>query len=209
MINMLKSFNEQLRKIKKEVERMAEDFAYDLAHQAEQEMRLAHKQIIDNFYKGHSTTSYHRRGGLYNSLIPQEVYSIKSKSYNASIVVGSFNMKDHYRKGATPDNVFDLMWNQGIRGLPKQGTEPLSKSFTFYGNHFEQGEIWVNPYWSGSDGPYHNLFTTTISIGKYKTKTPGTPADVMADFVEHWGMTNGIDACKRISNEIKNRFKST
>ena len=40
----------------------------------------------------------------------------------------------------SPDNVFDLMWNQGIRGLPKESSDGS----------------WVNPYWNPEI--YQNIF---------------------------------------------------
>lgn len=204
---MSKSYRQQLQDIRREIGIIANDFSYQLAKKAEQDLKDAHKQIIDNFYSAHDPNSYNRKEGLYDSIIPQGVrHSDASKSNIASIVVGSFRMQDHYNTGATPDNIFDLMWNKGVRGLPKRGLNPLEKSYCFYNNHFEQGEVWRNPYWSGFGEPYHNQFITAITMGGKTTKV-GIPNNVMTEFVNNWDKFGGKQACNEVSKIIKNKYK--
>lgn len=202
---MSKSYIQQFQDIKREIGVMANEFANKLAQQAEKDLINAHKQIIDNYYAAHDPLSYNRQEGLYDSIIPQGVeHSEQSKTYNASVRVGSFKMDDHYN--ATPDIIFDLMWNRGVRGLPKRGVNPLSHSFTFRGNHFEEGQPWINPYWSSSGEPYHNKFFTVVTMNG-KTTKKGVPNQVMYDFVTNWDVFSGKNACNEISKEIKNKYK--
>ena len=204
---MSKSYKQQLHDIKQEIGIMANDFAKKLAKQAENDMIAAHKQIIDNFYNAHDPNSYNRKEGLYNSIIPQKTEhdEFKSKTYSATVKIGSFNMEDHYR--ANPDIVFDLMWNRGVRGLPKRGINPLEHSFSFKGNSFEKGEIWVNPYWSSTNDPYKNKFITTITMNS-KTTNPGVPNQVMYEFVDNWDKFSGKKSCDEISKIIKRKYKT-
>lgn len=202
----MKSYYEQLNLIKQDIGRITYKITKTLADQALYDLKRSHELIIDNFYAGHEPSSYRRHGigGLYHSLVSGDVVSSGSKK-NASITVGSISMEDHYNTSS--DVVFDLMWNHGVRGLPRQGNKALDKSYTFppYSSnpiHFIAGEKWVNPYWSGADGPYHNIFLTQIRIGKYSTVT-GVPNIVMQDVVEHWDKVNGRRLCNQLVNSIK------
>ena len=206
---MSKSYRKQLIDIKTEIGNIGTSFAKGLAEQAHEDLRLAHKQIIDNFYAAHDPNSYNRREGLYDSIIPQGVNSTdKTNTYQASIVVGSFRMDDHYRGDTTPDNIFDLMWNKGVRGLPKFGLDTLRHNYTWLDKLYDYGDNprrWENPYWSGKNEPYHNIFLTKIKMGNYVTKE-GVPNVVMIDFVNHWIEANGLNACNKVYKQIKNKY---
>lgn len=211
---MKKSFKKQIDNIKREIGVMANEFSYELSKQAEIDMINAHKQIIDNFYSAHDPKTYNRKEGLYNSIIPQGVnHGENSRSYEASVKIGSFRMDDHYR--ANPDIVFDLMWNRGVRGLPKRGTERildksyiwgLGKNKTYY-NYGENPRYWENPFWSSTEDPYHNKFITVITMNG-KTTSAGVPNQVMYEFVNNWDKFSGKISCKNIANKIKNKYSN-
>lgn len=205
---MAKSYRKQFNEIRTEIGNIGTSFAIELAKQAEKDLIKAHHQIISNFYAAHDPNSYNRQEGLYDSIIPQGInhHNSKSNTYQAGVVVGSFRMDDHYNGDATPDNIFDLMWNKGVRGLPKYGQNPLSHSYSFYNHHFNEGEKWRNPYWSGTGDPYHNIFLTKVTMGSYTTKE-GVPNVVMRDFVNHWKEANGLKACDKLYKQIKNKYK--
>lgn len=207
---MNKSYREQFNDIRTEIGNIGTSFAIGLSKQAHQDLIDVHRQIIDNFYAAHDPNSYNRQEGLYDSIIPQGVnhHPTKTNTYQASIVVGSFNMDDHYRGEITPDNVFDLMWNKGVRGLPRIGLNTLDHNYTWQGTFYDYGDNprrWENPYWSGQDEPYHNVFLTKIKFGDYTTKL-GVPNIVMMDFVNHWKEANGLKTCDKLYKEIKNKY---
>ena len=199
----VKSTREQLRNIKESIGLLGGEFAKQLARQASRDMQDLHTEIVRQFYDSYDPNRYNRSYGLYNSLIPQPVIQTGNKEYEGKIVVGSFGMEDYYGPGATPDNVFDLMWNKGVRGLPHHGAHPLNKTYNWQGITFHEGERWFNPYWSGQDDPYRNLFRAHISMGAFETE--GTPHQVMKDFVFHWKFASGLEACDRIYRQLKNK----
>jgi len=207
-----KSYRKQLNDIKTEIGNIGTSFAIELSKQAHNDLIAAHKQIIDNFYAAHDPNSYNRKEGLYDSIIPQGInhHPSKKNTYQASIVVGSFKMDDHYRGDITPDNVFDLMWNKGVRGLPRIGLDVLNHNYTWLNKLYDYGDNprkWENPYWSGKNNPYHNIFLTRITMGKYTTKEASVPNIAMIDFVNNWKQANGLTACKKLYKEIKNKYK--
>lgn len=211
---MKKSLKKQIDDIKRELGFIANEFSYKLAKQAETDMINAHKQIIDNFYSVHDPKKYNRKEGLYNSIIPQGVIHRENKmSYEAGVRIGSFRMEDHYR--ANPDIIFDLMWNRGVRGLPKRGTERiLNKSYVFgfgknktYYDYEENPRYWENPFWSSTENPYHNKFITVITMNG-KTTSAGVPNQVMYEFVNNWDKFSGEVSCKKISDEIKHKYSN-
>lgn len=204
---MSKSYRKQLNDIRTEIGNIATTFSSELSKQAHEDLIEAHHQIIDNFYAAHDPSSYNRYGELYNSIIPQGTNHVGVNTYQTSVVVGSFRMDDHYNGDTTPDNIFDLMWNKGVRGLPRVGSTPLDHSYSFYNNHFEEGQKWVNPYWSGQNEPYHNIFLTKISMGGYTTNKECTPHQAMSDFVKNWDKASGNETCKKVYKEIKNKYK--
>lgn len=198
------SYYEQINNIKQDVGRMAAEITRRLSEKAREDLISAHDKIITQFYAAHTPTSYHRHGigGLYYSLLPQPVMHSGKKSI-ASISVGSTDMEDHYR--TDPEVVFDLMWNHGVRGLPHHGNKALTHTYTFppgSSNVFHAGEQWVNPYWSGENDPYHNIFLTNIRVGSYTSKT-AIPHLVMCDIVEHWDKVSG----KKLSSQLVNSIK--
>ena len=73
------------------------------------------------FYSGRSH-GYRRTYNLReNSIIPQGVIPSGKHSFKAQISIGSQNMNDYVNvtNHVFPASaVFDLIWNQGIRGLP-------------------------------------------------------------------------------------------
>ena len=191
-----KSIYEQFRDIEKDVNNMARHISKELSKEVVEDLKDAHKQIMKNYYDAYTPSGknrYHRTKNLMNnSIIPQSPID-SWDTYDSGIVVGSFGMHDNYN--ISPDNVFDLMWNKGVRGLPKVGTRIL-----------DNGEKWQNPFWKSKYGERGNIFRTSITIGSYTTKE-GTPAQVMADITNHWKEANGEKVCKKVIEKIKDKYR--
>lgn len=105
------------------------------------DMREAHSEIMNSYYAGYTPVSsytyyyysedgnfysgrshgYRRTGNLgKNSIIPFGVVS-HGDTASASIQISPANMDAYINStGAIfgPEGVFDLVWNQGVRGLP-------------------------------------------------------------------------------------------
>lgn len=196
MIIATKSISGQFDDIKKEVKAMMKELTREVSKEAVSDLKKVHRQIMDDFYgkyTPHGKFKYVRTKNLYhNSIIPQDPIQHDITS-DAGIVVGSFMMHDNYN--ISPDNVFDLMWNKGVRGLPKVGTKPLAN-----------GEVWHNPTWISKYGERENVFKTSITLGGYSTKT-GTPHQVMAEITNHWKEANGENICSEIGKKIKDKYK--
>lgn len=203
---MKKSSFLQLEDIKNDVREMARNITSEMTAKAEKDLIKAFDTVIDGFYAGHTPTSYKRHGigGLYSALISHTI-----KNNTAIIKVGSMDMEDHYR--TTTDVVFDLMWNSGIRGLPRQGDNALTHSFLYRSpngkiiNWGKKGSVWTNHYWSGTDAPYHNLYYPSIDVDGFSIANK-TPHQVMYDFVEGWGNNLGN---KYMDNIIRKMPKSS
>lgn len=189
-----KSIYKQFRDIEKEVMNIARNISKDLSKEVVKDLRNAHQQIMKNYYSAYTPSGrnkYVRTKNLYNnSIIPQDPID-SWDTYDSGIVVGSFRMNENYN--ISKDNVFDLMWNKGVRGLPKIGLRTL-----------ENGRKWYNPFWISKYGERGNVFRTSITIGNYTTKE-GTPAQVMADLTNHWKEACGATACDRIVKKYKNK----
>lgn len=210
---MTPSFYKQFRWIEKEIKKTSDELVNNIAEKAKMDLIEAHEQIIGNYYKAYPKPHYYHRqgknglGGLYSSLVK---YNVKGGS--AKIFVGSDGMSPHndYKGEDKRDLVFDLMWDEGIRGLPKQGSMDLTKSFEWHGfsktrsntpvNWGTEGHVWENPYWN--QAKYKNEFSTKIKIGAFTSTIDGTPENVMLDFVKHWGDDRGVEICKEVEKEI-------
>lgn len=193
----------ELWKIKDDVNKLASNLSRELARKANETMVQVYNSIIDDFYNSYTPTAYHRSKNLYKALINHRTYSISENESRAIIKIGAANMGDY--KKTTAGNVFDLMWVHGVRGLPKTGSSPLSKTFTWYTPHgrktWHAGDVWENPFWSDRNDPYHNIFETAVNVEDYSTTSKMIPQRVMIDFVNNWGII-GRNECKRIVNRI-------
>ena len=191
-----KSIYGQFREIETEIENMAKNISKELSKEVVEDLKDAHKKIMKNYYGAYTPSGKNKyvrtKNLMNNSIIPQS--PIPSwDTYDSGVVIGSFNMHDNYN--ISPDNVFDLMWNKGVRGLPKVGTRTL-----------DNGERWHNPFWQSKYGERENVFRTSITIGGYTTKE-GTPAQVMADITNHWKEASGEEACRKVVEKIKNKYR--
>ena len=193
-----KSIYRQFREIEKDVLNIANNIVKDLSKEVVKDLKNAHEEIMKNYYEAYTPKAYTPKGrnkyvrtkNLYhNSIILQDPYP-SWDIYDSGVVIGSFRMNDNYN--ISPDNVFDLMWNKGVRGLPKIGLRTL-----------DDGEKWQNPFWKSKYGERENVFRTSITIGNYTTRE-GTPAQVMADLTNHWKEACGEDACTRITKKYTN-----
>lgn len=94
--------------------------------------------------------------------------NLKSNAYKASLTAASFSMFDNYgsrNHRITPDNVFDLVWNTGHRGLPYQSLQSWYPEIIYDEINYR------------SNTP-HNLMTLFVNrwgndFGKKKSKSIG------------------------------------
>ena len=187
-----KTVNGQFANIKRESNQMAAALAKEVAEVARRDLARAQEKIIDNYYNAYSPHKYRRKTGLYRTLLERDkqVHG-GNKSYTASIEVGSEDLEDHYgsksRPDIGPDNIFDLVWNDGIRGLPDHGDE----------------SGWINPYYGDEWGSDCRLPL------EYEGSNIGadTPDNVLTEFKNTWGETCGQAACDKAFNKVKNSFK--
>lgn len=189
---MVKTLSGQFTEIKRESKQMAAALAKEVAEVARRDLAKAQEKIIDNYYQAYSPHKYGRKGGLYQTLLEgdKQVHG-GGMSYTASIEVGAQDMDDHYgsksRPDIGPDNIFDLVWIDGIRGLPDHG----------------DATGWINPYFGDEYGSNCQLPLEYegASIGA------NTPDNVMTEFKNTWGETCGQAACDKAFKKVKTSFK--
>lgn len=189
---MAKTLESQIADIKRESNQMAAALAKEVAEVARRDLARAQEKIIDTYYEAYSPRRYSRKGGLYKTLLERDkTVHGGNKTYVASIEVGSEDMDDHYgsksRPDIGPDNIFDLVWNDGIRGLPDHG----------------DATGWINPYFGPEWGSECRLPLEYegASIGA------STPDNVLTEFKNTWGETCGQAACTKAFNKVKNSFE--
>lgn len=125
-----RSYSEQFKEIKKDIYKTCDGITSKLAKEARNDLQSAARSIIDNFYYSYQTDThepkyYVRTHNLYKSINTSPVLSAPNNSYKATIDITAYTMFDNYN--ISPDVVFDLMWNQGHRGLPFQDLKPTWK----------------------------------------------------------------------------------
>lgn len=127
--------------IKQEVGRDANKIARGVAQIAFSDLQIAHSEIMNYFYSGYTPVKsyqffYEKNGRLFNgvahgyrrtgnlrenSIIPQGVTPSGAHGFKATVQIGSAAMDDYTNSAGRvfpASGVFDLMWNQGVRGLP-------------------------------------------------------------------------------------------
>ena len=191
---------DQIDVILKDLNSIKETFETELPKRAENDLVYAHKSIIASYYAQYPNPNTYRRKANGQNLMSTLFYK-KTKKGSTKIKIGSEGMGSHGRKGypdINEDNVFDLMWNSGIRGLPKMGDTPLTHDVDWMGNHFNAGEHWINPKWSGEGEPWRN---------KYKARLfgvpAGTPDEVMAGYMDRWPELDGEDHADEVADIIR------
>ena len=196
----MKPYWKQLEEIVKDLDKIKASFENGLAAAAEKDMIKAHDTIVSNFYAGHDPSSYRRLGDasqdLYSTIADHNHGRNQYGGY-AMARISSEDMGPHgrarkSRPDITKDNVFDLVWNEGIRGLPREGVTPLA----------DTDDVWHNPYWSGRGPDWHNVFRTQVRGLRGSTRM-GTPRAVMDDFVNRWGYLNGSKHADDIARTIR------
>lgn len=137
---MSDSWGKIIADIKQDVGRVANKIARGVAQIALQDLQTAHSSILDDYYAGYKPVDsyyynnyvwgqlwsgiahgYRRTGNLRKSIMPIGVTSVGTHGFAARIQVGSANMDSYINStGAIfpASGVFDLIWNQSIRGLP-------------------------------------------------------------------------------------------
>lgn len=190
--------------IKNDLKNIQKQIAKEYSEQAEKDLIKSFDSIIDDFYAQYTPRSnYNRKHNLYNALNKHRSNN-KGGIGHASIDVNYYDMMDTYR--TSKEHVFDLMWNSGVRGLPIKGSEPLKHSFEWLGHSFQEGEVWVNPFWSYNKDPYHNLFKVEASVRNYTTPD-AIPRFAMKEAVENWDSTFNSSLNKTMKNNIVNNIK--
>lgn len=197
----------ELDVINRDIKKFSDNVITQMTESAKLDMVKAHDQIIDKFYGSHTPTSYKRHGigGLYKSIYGEKIYNKLDSNYGwATVKVSSQDMDEHYRTSAA--NVLDLMWIHGVRGLPREGNQPLTHDFDWrypgITYHWTAGQKWHNPYWSGEMPKYHNVFRTQINMYGYTTPKKMVPNMAMIDFINHWGHFRGINIADKIWKEF-------
>lgn len=138
---------EIINEIKKDVGKIAVKLAQRIANQAYEDFSQAHKAIMDSYYAGYTPVEYYhyswrdpKTGKVYSGIThgyrrtynlyegsrePVGVFRSGQHSYKAIFRASSKNMEDYTTTKPNGDErtfpasgVFDLVWNQGIRGLP-------------------------------------------------------------------------------------------
>lgn len=144
------SWAEIIRDIKQDVGRVANKIARGVARIALDDLCEAHSSIMDDFYGGYTPVKsyyfynpihgtvyegyahgYKRTGNLRNnSLTPLSITQSGTNGFKASVFVGSQKMDSYINSTGRifpASGVFDLMWNQSIRGLPPGYTGHIEK----------------------------------------------------------------------------------
>lgn len=128
------NFGALLNDLKKDVDRIGDKIAKGVADVAYEDLQIAHQEIMNSYYAGYTPVDsyyffyekdgrlyqgqahgYRRTGNLRKSLSPIGVTGAGKHSYTATVEVSSANMGDYKIPGSA---VFNMIWNQGIRGLP-------------------------------------------------------------------------------------------
>lgn len=198
-----KSLKQQIDEIKRDVNKKSEKLTKELSKEAMKDLVDVHKSIIADFYS-YQPKSYKRTFELRDHSRINQLPMKINHGWISGIVVGSFSMQDTYSGDITPDNIFNLMWMKGVRGLPRVGSRILTNSWLFGGIYYDYGENprkWENPYWSWDSEPYENVFKTSAKINK-KTTDYGTPHQVMCSAIYIWGKAQGKSLCNKYAKTI-------
>lgn len=170
-----KSYSQQIKAIKEDVRQTTNKITRDLAKEAKKDMEKASWNIIFNYYDSYyykninRTKYYFRTFNLYNMFSQKHpIDDGIDNGHKASLTVTSLFMLDNYgskNHRITPDNVFDLVWNAGHRGLPYQSLPSWYPEIEYDGEKYH------------SNTP-HNLMTLFVDrwgkdFGKKKSKSIG------------------------------------
>lgn len=193
MNSLYLGYRQQINAIKKDVGMIAYKLSYGVAKIAREELIQIHSLLVNSFYSEYSPSSYVRGRQLAHTIDPKNISKFGEKRYQASV-----DVKPHGSYRHNENDVFDLIWNKGNRGLPPYGSSPLQKSYVFAGHRFEQGQIWVNPYWGDEYGSTYNVTAKLNSV----SVSANTLDKAMLQFVDNW-WTNFDIACDKVASSIK------
>lgn len=130
-----------LSSIKQDIGIDASKIARGVAQIAYDDLQIAHSSIMDCYYGEYSPVSsyyffYEKDGRLFqgqshgyrrkdnlrnNSIQPQGVFPSGEHGFSAIVQIGSSGMSNYVNSSGREfpaSGVFDLVWNEGIRGLP-------------------------------------------------------------------------------------------
>ena len=196
---MGKSYYKQFEEIKNDLKNIKNILEQDLIKEAEQDMLKFQKNIVTLFYKSYKPNKYKRKYDLYDIVVDHY-----ARNGVASITIDGDHMYQHGRSKypISGYDVYNRMWNEGIRGLPQRGVQPLSHSFCFYGKHYEQGQVWTNQFWSGASEPYYNIFEPSIQYGSVNIS--GKPNILFKKYRDNWWKVQGE---KKANKLIRQYFR--
>ena len=183
---MAKSIKQQINDIKMDVGNICHRIGYEFAKNVTEDLSNVHRQIIENYYSSYSPRQYSRNG---SANLYETIHKIKpgktsghqaGKQYLGGIEVGGFGFTGYHNiinsrlGGLNNENILDLMWNQGIRGLPAFGATPATvtlddgSSYSYY---------WTNPYFmrfvatAGLNGKVFTANTPHVLLEYCRRKT--------------------------------------
>lgn len=204
----------QINDIEKNIMKLSSHLARRVAENAEEDLTKARSQIINDFYSYQiKTPSKNKRTNLLGRVV--KIDKMKGSGngtfskYTTSLSVDGGRVQELYGHGSVENRVSaeyvtDLIWFEGIRGLPQSGSSGVSNSFSWYTpdgrQSYTQGEHWHNPFWDES--VYENTFRTSVKLYNLKTITD-TPDKVMEDFVDKWGRQRLQDILNKVNKELK------
>ena len=128
----------QIAYIKQDIGRIANKIARGVAEKALEDMTEAHTQIMNSYYAGYTplshytyvnpkthslikTSGYERTDNLRNGSFMSLGVTGGGHTFAASVQIGPISMGSYVNsmKLSFPGSgVFELVWNQGVRGLP-------------------------------------------------------------------------------------------
>ena len=130
-----------INEIKEDVKTMSTRVPRYVAEAAFEDLKEAHESIVNSYYGGYTpvktykflytykdghkywgvANGYRRKNNFKNNSIVPIGVTGEGTSYSATIEIGSSGMSDYTNSSGRTfpgSAVFDMIWNQGIRGLP-------------------------------------------------------------------------------------------
>lgn len=113
---MLEKNVSSIKELKQSIGKLSSNFVKEIAIEASKDLEQEHNKIVKLYYDGYEPNRWDRSYGLYNTIVYNKVINTSRQHWKAEIYIDSNNMDNYYN--TPPENVFDLMWNENIRGLP-------------------------------------------------------------------------------------------
>lgn len=134
------TYSQQFKKIKDDVRLKYNKITKELAKEAQKDMTHVANSILKNYYDSYIPSYYNRTYNLYHMIFNKYTITEKDNGHVGSISATPLFMLDNYN--TSPVTVYDLVWNQGHRGLPNQWLNdwdtnmPWYPRVDIYGEHY-------------------------------------------------------------------------